>query len=107
MRPSLNKILHPPLIVGMIQAETEMEEKENDTGPSYNEVFECLETVMKWLKGQENSDHTRAVHKVSRLNVFYLFQKTPSGGSVRIMRAHISPCLTKIGRSVQRAVQSH
>ncbi|GFV63126.1 hypothetical protein TNCV_1345851 [Trichonephila clavipes] len=49
---------------------------------------------------------TKAVKKVSILNLCHLFQSTSSGGNVRIMRAHISPCLTKIGRSVQRAVQS-
>ncbi|GFT81951.1 hypothetical protein TNCV_3909191 [Trichonephila clavipes] len=78
-------------------------------------MFKCLETRSTIRDSESYIDNSEGLDRVyegcsesiSILNLFYLFQKTPSGGTERIMRAHISPCLTKIGRSVQRAVQSH
>ncbi|GFW66715.1 transposable element Tc3 transposase [Trichonephila clavipes] len=87
-----------------------------DLAPSDFHLFLALKKTLARRRFGSNAEVKQAVKRFFRMKspeffswrCFYACQaNTPSGGTVRIMRAHISPCLIKIGRSVQRAVHSH
>lgn len=63
------QILNDNEIVVEIEGENEENENEienecseNDPGPSHSEAFECLETAMKWLERQKDTDPIQAMH---------------------------------------------